>query len=141
MEGHSVFVSNRPDLLFEKTIPIEMYNPKGNNIDKLQKILSEQYKLEINCTEEEFFSPNSVDCTFQIEDTPSDLLNEIACFPANDFFKRVLRKRTTFLGMQKDFRDVLVAKNRPLSKTLTLMDEADEEKALKVFKVIVRIGE
>lgn len=43
--------------------------------------------------------------------------------------------------MYKDFRDVLVAKNRPLSKTLTLMDEADEEKALKVFKVIVRIGE
>lgn len=43
--------------------------------------------------------------------------------------------------MSKDFRDVLIAKNRPLSKTLTLMDEADEEKALKVFKVIVRIGE
>jgi hypothetical protein len=43
--------------------------------------------------------------------------------------------------MSKDYRDVLVAKNRAMTKTLTLMDEADEEKALKVFKVIVRIGE
>jgi hypothetical protein len=54
------------------------------------------------------------------------LLNQITCFAANDFFKKVLRKRTTFLGMQKDFKEVLVAKDRPLSKTLTRMDEADE---------------
>jgi hypothetical protein len=53
----------------------------------------------------------------------------------------VLRKRTTFIGLSKDYKDVLVAKNRPLNKTLTLMNDFDEDKALKVFKVIVRIGE
>jgi hypothetical protein len=54
------------------------------------------------------------------------LLNQIIYFNAIDFFKKVLRKRTTFLGMQKDFKDVMAAKDRPLSKTLTRMDEADE---------------
>jgi hypothetical protein len=53
----------------------------------------------------------------------------------------VLRKRTTFIGLSKDYKDVLVAKNRPLNKTLTIMNDLDEDKALKVFKVIVRIGE
>ena len=53
----------------------------------------------------------------------------------------MLRKRTTFIGLSKDYKDVLVAKNRPLTKTLTLMNDLDEDKALKVFKVIVRIGE
>lgn len=43
--------------------------------------------------------------------------------------------------MSKNYSDVLVAKDRPLTKTLTLMTEEDEERALKVFKVIVRIGE
>ncbi len=43
--------------------------------------------------------------------------------------------------MGKDYKDILVAKNRPISKTLTLMGDLDEDKALKVFKVIVRIGE
>ena len=43
--------------------------------------------------------------------------------------------------MSKDFDEVLVAKHRPLSKTLTIMDEEDEERALKVFKVLIRIGE
>ena len=43
--------------------------------------------------------------------------------------------------MAKDYTDVLVAKDRAMTKTLTLMAEDDEERALKVFKVIVRIGE
>ncbi len=105
------------------------------------KILAEQYKLEITGSEEEFFSPSSQDCKFHINDTPSEFQNKIIHFAAEEFFKRVLRKRTTFLGMSKDFTDVLVAKNRPMTKTLTLMTEEDEERALKVFKVIVRIGE
>jgi hypothetical protein len=42
--------------------------------------------------------------------------------------------------MTKDYKDVLVSKNRALNKTLTLMNDMDEDKALKVFKVIVRIG-
>ncbi|CAM6000775.1 unnamed protein product [Sphagnum balticum] len=68
------------------------------------------------------------------------MLNKIVYYNADEFFKRVLRKRT-FLGMQKSYKDVLVAKTRPLNKTLTLMTEAEEDKAIKVFKVIVRIGE
>lgn len=64
-----------------------------------------------------------MDCNFQLEETPLELLNQIICFNAGEFFKKVLRKRTTFLGLAKDYRDVLVAKNRPMNKSLTLMDE------------------
>jgi hypothetical protein len=53
----------------------------------------------------------------------------------------VLRKRTSFFGISKDYSEVLAAKNRPLTKTLTLMEDEDEERALKVFKVLIRIGE
>ena len=70
-----------------------------------------------------------------------DLLNKIIYLDAEEFFKRVLRKRTNFIGFTKGYEDVLIAKNRPMNKTLTMMDEVDEEKALKVYKVIVRIGE
>lgn len=129
-------------MVFEKTISVGLFDQKASNLDKLLRILAEKYKLEVTGNEEEFFSPNSADCNFQIEDTPSDLLNRIVCFDADGFFKRVLRKRTTFIGMSKDFTDILVAKDRPLSKTLTLMnEEIDEDRALKIFKLIVKVGE
>lgn len=67
--------------------------------------------------------------------------NKIIHYAADVFFKKVLRRRTSFLGMSKDYIEVLVAKNRPMTKTLTVMSEEDEERALKVFKVVVRIGE
>ena len=99
-----------------------MFDENGGDIDKLLRILAEKYKLEVTGNEEEFFSPNSADCNFQMEDTPSDLLNRVICFDPDTFFKRVLRKRTTFIGMSKDYTDILVAKDRPLTKTLTLMN-------------------
>jgi hypothetical protein len=68
-------------------------------------------------------------------------LNKIIHFNVDEFFKRVLRKRTNFIGITKDYKDILQAKNRPLNKSITLMSEVDEDKALKVFKVIIRIGE
>jgi hypothetical protein len=82
---------------------VDPFNPKEGNISKLQKILSEQYKLEVSGNEEEFFSPSSTDCNFKIEDTPEELLNKIICFNSNDFFNKVLRKRTSLFGMKKDF--------------------------------------
>lgn len=91
----------------------------------MQKILAEQYKLEINGNQEEFFSPNSDDCTFQLEDTPEEYQNKIIHFKADDFFKGVLRKRTNFFGIGKDYKDILVCKNRPLQKSLTVLDEDD----------------
>lgn len=58
---------------------------------------------------------------FQIEDTPSDLLHKIIQFDSKTFFKKVLRKRTNFFGISKDEDDILVVKNRPLSKSITLI--------------------
>lgn len=58
---------------------------------------------------------------FQIEDTPSELLNKIIQFDSKTFFKKVLRKRTNFFGISKDEDDILVVKNRPLSKSITLI--------------------
>lgn len=120
----SIYLSERPDVLFAHTLQLDIWK-RGAGFDKLQRILSEQYKLEVTGNDEEFFSPNSQDCNFRIEDTPPDLLNRIVHFDADDFFKRVLRKRTTFIGLAKDYRDVLVAKSRPLNKTLTLMGDLD----------------
>jgi hypothetical protein len=39
----------------------------------------------------------------------------------DEFFKRVLRKRTNFIGITKDYKDILVAKNRALNKSITLV--------------------
>lgn len=48
-------------------------------------------------------------------------MTKILQFDSKEFFKKVLRKRTNFFGMSKDEDDILVVKNRPLSKSLTLI--------------------
>ena len=65
-----------------------------------------------------------------------DLLNKIIYLDAEEFFKRVLRKRTNFIGFTKGYEDVLIAKNRPMNKTLTMMDEVDEEKEMEYMNEI-----
>ena len=52
-------------------------------------------------------------------------MNKIAAFGAKNFFKTRLRKRTNFIGMSKDEDDILVAKPRPLSKSLTMIETED----------------
>jgi hypothetical protein len=46
-------------------------------------------------------------------------MNRIITFPIDDFFSHILRRRTNFIGVKKDFHDILVAKPRPLTKSLT----------------------
>ena len=58
-----------------------------------------------------------------------------------DFLKGVLRKRTNFIGIKKSEDEILIAKPRPMSKSLTHLNENDEEEALKIFRVLVKIGE
>ena len=84
--------------------------------------MAEKYKLEISGSEEEFFSPNSDDCTFKIEDTPHEYRNSIIHFEADKFFDKVLRKREKFFFGKKDYSEILVAKDRPMTKTLTVME-------------------
>lgn len=50
-------------------------------------------------------------------------MKKVIEFDGKEFFKKVLRKRTNFFGMSKDEDDILVVKNRPLSKSLTLIEE------------------
>lgn len=54
-------------------------------------------------------------------------MTKIFKFDSKDFFKKVLRKRTNFFGMSKDEDDILIVKNKPLSKSLTLLNEDDEK--------------
>jgi hypothetical protein len=54
-------------------------------------------------------------------------MSKIVKFDSKEFFKKVLRKRTNFFGMSKDEDDILVVKNRPLSKSLTMISEEDEK--------------
>ena len=68
-------------------------------------------------------------------------MNKIISFPTKEFFKRVLRKRTNFIGMSKNEEEILVAKNRALSKSLTILNESEEQEALKIFKFLIKIGE
>ena len=78
-------MSTNPDVIFEKTIVLELYQEgnKFGKLEKLQRILAEQYKLEISGSEEEFFSPNSQDCTFHISDTPAEYQNKIIHYAAD----------------------------------------------------------
>ena len=48
-------------------------------------------------------------------------MNKTISFGGKAFYKKVLRKRTNFIGMSKDEDDILVFKPRPLSKSLTLL--------------------
>ena len=91
--------------------------------------------------DDSYFSPNSKDSEFQLEDTAHEILNKIISFPTKEFYKRVLRKRTNFIGMSKNEDEILVAKNRALSKSLTILNEGDEHEALKIFKFLIKIGE
>lgn len=43
--------------------------------------------------------------------------------------------------MSKNEDEILVAKNRAMSKSLTQISENDEMEALKIFKYLVKIGE
>ena len=63
------------------------------------------------------------------------------CFDSKAFFKKVLRKRTNFIGMSKDEDDILIFKPKPLSKSLTLLSEEDELDAIKIFKALFKISE
>ena len=44
-------MSDSPDVLFAHTLQIDIFK-KGTGFDKLQRILSEQYKLEVTGNEE-----------------------------------------------------------------------------------------
>lgn len=104
-------------------------------------ILAEKFRFEFDESEEDFFSPQSDDSSFKMEDTPNDLMNKIISFNSKDFYKSHLRKRTNFIGMSKDENDILVAKPKPLSKSLTLLSEEDELDAIKVFKSLLKISD
>lgn len=69
------------------------------------------------------------------------MMNKVINFDSKDFFKRVLRKRTNFIGMEKDEDDILVCKTKPLSKSLTLINENDNKCAIKIFKHLLKIIE
>jgi hypothetical protein len=52
-EGESIYISSNPDVIFEKTVVIPLFEDLGKeakwgNLPKLQKILAELYKLEIS---------------------------------------------------------------------------------------------
>ena len=68
-------------------------------------------------------------------------MNKTISFGGKAFYKKVLRKRTNFIGMSKDEDDILVFKPKPLSKSLTLLEEDDELDAIKVFKSLLKISE
>lgn len=68
-------------------------------------------------------------------------MNRIINFPIDDFFMRVLRKRTGVFGMKKDYTEILAFKPRALTKTLTELETEEEtQQALKVFKLLLKIG-
>lgn len=42
--------------------------------------------------------------------------------------------------MQKNEQDILVHKSKPLTKSMTMINEKDEQDAIKLFKIILKIG-
>jgi hypothetical protein len=47
-----VYISDSPDFVFQNTLQLPFYKGSGGNFEKLQRILSEQYKLEVTGNEE-----------------------------------------------------------------------------------------
>jgi hypothetical protein len=48
----SIYITDKPEVVFQHTLQIDLYQGKEGNFDKLQRILSEQYKLEVTGNEE-----------------------------------------------------------------------------------------
>lgn len=80
------------------------FNPKEapELLEKLRLILNEKYEEKHEGVSEDYFSPTSDDANFEIDQTDPDVMNEIINFPYKQFFKKVLRRRTNFIGMEKD---------------------------------------
>ena len=71
--------------------------------------------------EDEYYSPPSCDCNFNLKNIPSDLLNRIVSFDYAAFFDGALRVRTTLFGRKKSSVETLVAKESPITKSLMLL--------------------
>lgn len=50
-------------------------------------------------------------------------MEKIVNFSYKNFLKGILRKRTNFIGVAKDEEDIMVVKNKPLSKSLIPLTE------------------
>lgn len=138
----SMIMTNDHNIIFQNTFPVRPFNPKEapQLLEKLRLILNEKYEEKHEGVSEDYFSPTSDDANFEIDQTDPDVMNEIINFPYKQFFKKVLRRRTNFIGMEKDEQDILVHKPKPLSKSLTMINEKDEKDAIKIFKLLLKIG-
>lgn len=108
-------------MIFTGNLKIQMFENSEENQKKLsllRNILGEKHK-SFNSSQSEMCSPQSLDSTFRLEDTPNDIMSKVINFPIDDFFQKILRKRTGVFGMKKDYTEILVYKPRPLTKTLT----------------------
>jgi hypothetical protein len=78
------------------------------------------YKSEIT-NEDEYYSPPSKDCSFDINTVPSEIINKIVNFDYVTFFDNALRVRTTLFGRKKSCSETLIAKDTPITKSLMLL--------------------
>lgn len=69
------------------------------------------------------------------------MLNTIVNFDYVAFFDSTLRVRTTLFGKKKSCVETLVAKDGPITKSLILLSQEEEKKAVECFKLILRLSE
>lgn len=63
-------------------------------------------------------------------------------FPIEMYMNSILRRRTTFFGNDKTYKEILVCKSSVLSKSMTVLaSEADEQRALGLFRWLLKIGD
>lgn len=103
----------------------------------MRLIIEGKYKYQNNLKD---LSPFSPDGQASVDNLPNKIKQEIYNFPINQFFERVLRKRTNLFGISKDYKDILVAKSKQLNKSLTAIEGIDEKPTLQIFKLLIGIA-
>lgn len=109
-------------------------------LKKLREIIEETYKADV-ANEDEYYSPPSIDCTYDINSLPSEIANRIVNFDYVTFFDGVLRERKTLFGRKKSCSETLVAKDAPITKSLMLLAPDEERRSIECFKLILRLSE
>lgn len=91
--------------------------------------------------EDEYYSPPSIDCNFDINQVDSDVVNKIVNFDYIAFFDNTLRVRKTLFGRQKSCSETLIAKDAPITKSLILLTPEEEKKSVECFRLLLLLSE
>ena len=140
---HQSVVIEDKNILVKGELRLPFYERNPEAIKKLRDVIC--HSSQDNEEESSEFNTvtTSKDAAFVISSSTvkGELGHRIVNFQYLDFFEQSLRKRKTLFGRKKDPLETLTAKDGPMSKSLILLSETEESKALEVFKLLLAAGD